>query len=135
MNSIYLLDTNILSEPLKKIPDLEVLEFLEKNEISIATCSLVIHELEYGMEILQDGKKKKILETFINSILDTLPIFDYNTAASTWHAKEKARLTKAGKTPSFVDGQIASIAYINNLKLVTKNTKDFKPFKIELVGF
>ncbi len=135
MNSIYLLDTNILSEPLKKIPDSEVLEFLEKNEISIATCSLVIHELEYGMEILQDGKKKKILETFIKSILDTLPIFDYNAAASIWHAKEKARLTKAGKTPSFVDGQIASIAHVHNLKLVTKNTQDFKPFKIELVGF
>lgn len=135
MSSIYLLDTNILSEPLKKIPDLEVLEFLEKNEISIATCSLVIHELEYGMEILQDGKKKKILETFIKSILETLPIFEYNTAASIWHAKEKARLIKMGKTPSFVDGQIASIAHINNLKLVTKNTKDFKPFKIELVGF
>ncbi len=135
MDSIYLLDTNILSEPLKKIPNSDVLEFLEKNEISIATCSLVIHELEYGMEILQDGKKKRILETFINSILDTLPIFEYNTAASIWHAKEKARLTKAGKTPSFVDGQIASIAHVNNLKLVTKNTKDFKPFKIELIGF
>ena len=127
MDSIYLLDTNILSEPLKKIPDEAVLEFLEKNETSIATCSLVIHELIYGMEILDEGKKKKILDTYIKSVLETLPIFEY--------AKEKARLIKLGKTPSFVDGQIASIAHTQNLKLVTKNSKDFKPFKIELVSF
>ena len=105
MDSIYLLDTNILSEPLKKIPDEAVLEFLEKNE------------------------------TYIKSVLETLPIFEYDTAASIWHAKEKARLIKLGKTPSFVDGQIASIAHTQNLKLVTKNSKDFKPFKIELVSF
>lgn len=135
MESIYLLDTNILSEPLKKNPDHSVLEFLEKNEATIATCSLVVHELMYGMEILEIGKKKKILNIYTKSILETLPIFEYNTAASIWHAKEKARLTQLGKTPSFVDGQIASIAHTQNLKLVTKNTKDFKPFRIELVGF
>lgn len=135
MDSIYLLDTNILSEPLKKTPDETVLEFLEKNETTIATCSLVIHELIYGMEILDEGRKKKILDSYIKSVLETLPIFEYDTAASIWHAKEKARLTKMGKTPSFVDGQIASIAQTQNLKLVTKNSKDFKPFKIELVGF
>jgi tRNA(fMet)-specific endonuclease VapC len=132
MDILYLLDTNILSEPLKKIPDPKVLKFLEKNESTIATCSLVIHELKYGMEILQDSKRKKFLDNYIKSILDTLPIYEYDTAASIWHAKEKARLVKLGKTPPFVDGQIASIAHTQNLKLVTKNTKDFKIFKIEL---
>lgn len=135
MDSVYLLDTNILSEPLKKSPDPDVLEFLEKNETIIATCGLVIHELKFGMEILEESKKKKLIETFIKSILETLPIYEYNTAASIWHAKEKARLTKSGNTPTFTDGQIASIAHINNLKLVTKNAKDFKPFKIEVVSF
>mgnify|MGYP003491782841 CR=1 FL=1 len=135
MEPLYLLDTNILSEQVKKSPDIKVLEFLEKNESSLATCSIVIHELQYGMEILEDSKKKKILETYIKSIRDTLPIFEYNTDAALWHAKEKARLTKIGKIPSFVDGQIAAIASVNNLKIVTKNTKDPKTFKLELVGF
>ena len=135
MEPLYLLDTNILSEQVKKSPDIKVLEFLEKNESTLSTCSLVLHELQYGMEILEDSKKKKILETYIKSIRDTLPIFEYNTDAALWHAKEKARLTKIGKIPSFVDGQIAAIASVNNLKIVTKNTKDFKIFKVELVGF
>lgn len=135
MDPLYLLDTNILSEQLKKSPEGKVLEFLDKNESSLATCSVVIHELQYGMEILEDSKKKKILETYIKSIRDTLPIFEYNIDAALRHAKEKARLTKIGKIPSFVDGQIAAIASVNNLKIVTKNTEDFKIFKVELVGF
>ena len=135
MNSIYLLDTNILSEPLKKTPDKTILEFLEINESTIANCNLVIHELFYGMEILEEGRKKKIINKHINSIMEALPIFEYNTTASLWHAKERARLTTLGKTPSFVDGQIASIAHTQNLKLVTKNYGDFKPFKIEVVEF
>jgi len=135
MEPLYLLDTNILSEQVKKNPDEKVLEFLEANESSLATCSLVIHELQYGMEILEDSKKKKILETFIKSIQETLPIFEYDTKAALWHAKEKSRLSKIGKTSAFADGQIASIAYVNKLKVVTKNTKDLKIFKVEVVGF
>jgi tRNA(fMet)-specific endonuclease VapC len=33
-----------------------------------------------------------------------------------------------GKTPAFIDGQIASIAYSNNLILVTNNVSDFEFF-------
>jgi len=44
------------------------------------------------------------------------------------NAKELARLSSRGKTPSFVDGQIASIARINELILVTRNSADFKEF-------
>jgi tRNA(fMet)-specific endonuclease VapC len=38
-------------------------------------------------------------------------------------------LSKVGKSPAFVDGQIASIAFTNNLTLVTNNVDDFKDFK------
>jgi tRNA(fMet)-specific endonuclease VapC len=35
-------------------------------------------------------------------------------------------LSKFGKSPAFVDGQIASIAFTNNLTLVTNNVDDFQ---------
>jgi tRNA(fMet)-specific endonuclease VapC len=38
-------------------------------------------------------------------------------------------LSKVGKNPAFVDGQIASIAFTNNLSLVTNNVDHFKDFK------
>jgi tRNA(fMet)-specific endonuclease VapC len=45
-----------------------------------------------------------------------------------WHARERARLSKIGKTLAFADGQIASIAAANDLILVTNNVADFQYF-------
>jgi tRNA(fMet)-specific endonuclease VapC len=58
----------------------------------------------------------------------SLPVFNYDQPAAEWHARERARLTKIGKTPAFADGQIASIAHVNNLILVTNNVADFQFF-------
>ncbi len=44
-------------------------------------------------------------------------------------AKERARLSNLGLTPSFVDGQIAAVAATNELILVTANTIDFADFQ------
>ena len=49
-------------------------------------------------------------------------------AAADWHAAERARLTGLGRTPPFVDGQIAAIAHVNGLVLVTANVADFRHF-------
>jgi tRNA(fMet)-specific endonuclease VapC len=55
-------------------------------------------------------------------------ILPYDERAAEWHAKERARLSSLGQTPAFVDGQIAGIAKVNGLVLVTRNTIDFKKF-------
>jgi predicted nucleic acid-binding protein len=49
--------------------------------------------------------------------------------AATWHAHERARLSKRGRPPSAADGQIAAIASVNDLIVVTANAKDFRRFK------
>jgi len=41
---------------------------------------------------------------------------------------ERARLSLDGRTPSFVDGQIAAITVTNGLVLVTRNTSDFEMY-------
>ena len=46
-----------------------------------------------------------------------------------WHAVERARLEAAGKTTPFIDGQIAAIASVNDLVLVTANKADFRGFR------
>jgi tRNA(fMet)-specific endonuclease VapC len=58
-----------------------------------------------------------------------MPVFDYDLKAAKWHAQERARLSKIGKTPTFIDGQIASIAFCNDLILVTNNMADFQDFE------
>ena len=58
-----------------------------------------------------------------------MPILSYDRAATDWHALERARLAAVGKTPPFIDGQIAAIARVNELVLVTSNKADFAGFK------
>jgi tRNA(fMet)-specific endonuclease VapC len=55
-------------------------------------------------------------------------ILPYDASAAAWHARERARLTRRGKRPAFVDGQIAAIAAVNDLVLVTRNLRDFSGF-------
>ncbi len=70
-----------------------------------------------------------MIESYLDHVvLASFPVLPYNREAADWHALERARLGALGRTPPFVDGQIASIAYINDLVLVTSNTGDFEHF-------
>ena len=44
MSTRYLLDTNVLSEPIKSHPDAQTLESLSEHDGELATCSVVWHE-------------------------------------------------------------------------------------------
>jgi tRNA(fMet)-specific endonuclease VapC len=57
-----------------------------------------------------------------------MPILAYDAAAAEWHARERARLAAMGNPRPFVDGQIAAIARVGELVLVTANVADFALF-------
>ncbi len=61
-------------------------------------------------------------------VRSTIPILPYDINAATWHALERARLTSLGKTPAFADSQIAAVAKVNGLILVTNNVSDYQDF-------
>jgi tRNA(fMet)-specific endonuclease VapC len=59
----------------------------------------------------------------------TLPILPYDKEAAQWHARERARLEARGRNFPFVDAQIAAIAAVHELTLVTTNLRDFRAFR------
>ena len=126
----YLLDTNVVSEPLRPQPDARTLDRLRDHQREIALPSLVWHELQYGCARLPRSRRRRTIERYLSEVVSmSFPILDYDRAAAEWHAKQRARLTARGKPPSFVDGQIAAIAATNDLVLVTFNTRDFDLFE------
>ena len=126
----YLLDTNVLSEPLKPLADAGVLERLSLFEHEMATAAPVFHELRYGAMRLIESSKRRLIEMFIEEIiLPNIPILAYDQRAAEWHASQRVRLAAVGKPPAFVDGQIAAIAKVNSLVLVTRNLADFENFE------
>jgi tRNA(fMet)-specific endonuclease VapC len=126
----YLLDTNVLSEAVKTTPDGHVMTMLQRHQDEIVTAAPVWHELRYGCLRLAVSRKREMIEAYLEDVVRrNLDILPYDEQAAGWHAEERARLTTEGQTPSFVDGQIAAIAKVNGLKLVTRNTADFAMFK------
>lgn len=128
MSLIYLLDTNTISEPLKEIPNQQVIETIERYDAQIAIASFVVYELVKGVYQLPDSKKRLKIFDYIESVLVKFPVLPYTQEAANWHGKEAARLQSIGKSPPFIDAQIAAVAKTNNLTLVTRNTVDFKNF-------
>lgn len=130
MNLKYLLDTNIVSEPLRPKPVPGVLQKLRRHEEEIAISSVVWHELRFGVERLPASRRRDAIERYLGEVvLATMPILDYDRAAAEWHANERARLEARGDMPPFADGQIAAIARVHELILVTLNDADFKRFR------
>ena len=126
----YLLDTNILSEAVKANPDPKVMAKLEKHQHEIVTAAPVWHELLYGCFRLTASRRRETIEAYLENVIrSSMDILPYDDRAAELHAQQRAILSMKGKVPSFVDGQIAAIAAVNGLVLVTRNTQDFEPFE------
>jgi len=126
----YLLDTNVLSEAVKALPDRYVMEMLEKHQDEIVTAAPVWHELLYGCLRLPVSRKREMLEAYLEDVVfRSMDILPYDERAAEWHAEQRSKLSLHGKMPSFVDGQIAAITSVNDLILVTRNAQDFKLFE------
>lgn len=126
----YLLDTSIVSAPVSKRPDPAILKRLDKRGAECAIAAPVWHELTYGCRRLPKGKRRTALEAYLRDVVRrSFPNLPYDEAAATWHGEERARLEALGRPAPFVDGQIAAIAHVHGLVLVTTNETDFGGFK------
>nr|WP_314628363.1 type II toxin-antitoxin system VapC family toxin [uncultured Noviherbaspirillum sp.] len=125
---LYLLDTNILSEIRKrKRANQGVVEFFVSTDPeSVYLPVQVIGEIRSGIDGLRprDPTQAAALETWLNLVLheysDRILLFDIECAL-VW-----GRLI-AGQNQHPIDKQIAAIALVHDLVVVTNNTKDFMP--------
>ena len=128
--SRYLLDTNIISEPLRPAPDPQILERLRSHQERLATASVVWHELLFGCYRLPASERRTAIEEYLQRVVAaSIEILPYDERAAGWHAAERARLASAGRTPPFADGQIAAVARTNDLVLITLNLTDYEGFR------
>lgn len=125
----YLLDTGIVSSPASKVPNPEIVKRLERHGHESAIAAPVWHELTFGWRRLPAGKRKDALEAYLRDVVQaSFPVLPYDEAAASWHGAERARLEASGRPAPYADGQIASIAQVNGLVLVTLNAGDFSRF-------
>jgi tRNA(fMet)-specific endonuclease VapC len=129
VSALYLLDTNVLSEPLRPAPNAGVLAGLERSREALCTAAPVWTELIFGLRRLPVSRKRDIVRQYLYEVVrPALEVLPYDEAAAEWHGEERARLEKLGRPPSFVDGQVAAIARVRGLTLVSRNVSDYAGF-------
>ena len=126
---MILLDTNILSELMKTAPDASVLKWMNSYPASKYYISAITKgEIELGIALLPDGKRKIGLKTGARLMFEEFPerCLAFDSAAAANYAIVVSRRTGIGRPVSVEDAQIAAIALTHNMLLATRNTKDFE---------
>lgn len=130
MSLRFLLDTNVLSEPLRQLPNTAVLDQMDRYQFEVAIASVTWHEIWFGCYRLPASRRRQRIEQYLTNVVEPdVPILPYDSDSALWFAQERSRLVSVGKTPSFADGQIAAIAHTQNLILVTNNVSDYADFQ------
>ena len=119
----------MVSEPLRPKPSVAIRRELREHSGEAAISAPVGPELRYGYARLPRSRRRDAIERYIeDGVFASLPVLRYDQQAADWHALERSRLREDGRTPPFVDGQIAAITYVNGLLLVTSNLGHFRGF-------
>jgi predicted nucleic acid-binding protein len=135
---VYLIDTNVISELRKKAnANPAVLRFFQRVAATaepIFISSITVGEFRRGIQMIRyrgDAAQAAVLEAWLTGILDrfagNILAFDAD-AAQVW-----GRL-RVPDPDHELDKQIAAIALVNNLTVVTRNTADFAGIGVSLIN-
>jgi predicted nucleic acid-binding protein len=134
---VIVLDTNVISELARQVPDSGVLAWLDSLEISeVATTAVTAAELRYGVARLPDGHRKRELTVMIRGILAEDfygRVLPFDERASARYADIVTGRERIGRPIGVADAQIAAICRDLSAILATRNTADFEETGIELI--
>ena len=123
----FLVDTNVLSEPTKKVPDQRVVEWLGLHGEEVFVSALTLGEIKKGILLLPTGKRRKDLERKYHELCEIFEdrVLDVTAETMSVWAEMYAREQLSGhKLPGF-DSLLAATALQHKLTMVTRNKKDF----------
>lgn len=123
----YLLDTNVISELVRPQPNKHVVAWFENipNEVLYVSV-LTLGEIRKGIEKIQDGEKKETLRLWLEHTLPTWfedRILDINIEVADRWGRLQHELARP--LPA-IDSLLAATALHYDLRLITRNTKDFQ---------
>ncbi len=129
----FLLDTNVVSEMTKSRPSPSVVSFLDQST-DLWLASLIVHELEFGLQLAPPGQRRDRLRAVISSFLSDYSdrILHLDRSAAEWAARFRANAVRAGRPPDLIDILIAGIAKAHDLAVATRNVRDFEHLDIDV---
>ena len=118
----FLCDTNIISELSRPQPNPGVLAW-NTQVLSISLSVITLEEIAYGLASKPNARLQNWFEEFLKTYCQIIPITDEIAQLS---GELRGRLRTQGKPRTQADMLIAATAYLHQLTLVTRNTRDFE---------
>lgn len=132
----YLLDTCIISELVKTKPNKKVVAWIKScHEESFCLSALTIGEIQKGITKLRDSKRKKHLQSWIDSELKNRfsgRILNVNTEVAKKWGEIQGHAEKEGRILPAIDALIAATGICYGLIVVTRNTSDMENSGVSL---
>lgn len=130
------LDTNVVSETLRKSPDPTVVAWLIRHDAELALPTVTIAEIAFGIQKILPDRRAARLERGLADWRHRFAgrIFGLTEEAALAYGEIMGTASRQGLGMSAPDGMIAAIARINGGRLATRNLADFQTTGLELIS-
>ena len=131
----FLLDTNVVSETAKQSPQPAVVEFMNTHS-NLWLPVVVIHELAYGIMILDQGRRRDLMSAWLSQIVSGFSgrILPVDRQAAEFAASMRAQVHRDGGRLKIADALIAGTAMANDMAVATRNVRDFDGLSVDVVN-
>lgn len=127
--TIFLADTNVVSELVKNVPDVHVMRWLQTVE-HIAISVVTIEEAHFGLAWQPNARKLALFNAMVQRMHKVYPISESIAARA---GKLRGQLQAQGIVRSAPDMLIAATALEHQLVVATRNTRDFLSCALQLI--
>ncbi len=130
------LDTNVISETLRKSPDEAVTAWLIRYDADLALPTVTIAEIAFGIAKIRPEQRAARLEQKLIDLRHRFAdrIFGFTEDAALAYGEIMGEASRQGGGMSVPDGMIAAIAKVNGGRLATRNLKDFRTTGLNLIS-
>jgi predicted nucleic acid-binding protein len=130
----FLIDANVLSEPTKTRPHPSVDEWLDRHKVDSAVNPIILGELEYGILLLPNGRRRARLLEWFSMGASRLHVIELDRKTAKVWAGILATLRRKGRAMPVKDSLIAATALQHSLTVVTRNTDDYRHAGVRLLN-
>lgn len=134
---MFLIDTNVLSELMRPIPDPNVVHwFDDQNPASIFLSTITLAEIESGLAQLPLSARQRDLTRRYRATVSLFEpnILSFDRRAATRFGQIILLSRSKGRPMSMADGLIAAVAKAHDLSLVTRNASDFTAAEMPILN-
>lgn len=130
------LDTNVVSETMRRTPDTAVIAWLVRNDAELALPTVTIAEIAFGIGKIRPHQRSARFEQDLAAWRHRFAdrIFPFTEAAALAYGDIMSVALRQGRVMSAPDGMIAAIARVNDGRLATRNLADFETTGLDLVS-